>query len=155
VCDIESQKADTSAWANINSSSITETLNSQNVYYWLAFDPVGGFGDGTEIKTFNPTGTVWRKIAQNNAGTWEYNNDATNTATEDWIASTIDDMLHAVSQAISTQTANRMTGASLMAITNTQWEETSGWSTCVIPYCVASPFIPTIRAKPQILRNID
>ncbi len=131
VCDIESQKVDTSSWANINNSSITETLNSQNVYYWLAFDPVENFGDGTEIKIFNLTGAVWRKIAQNNAGTWEYNNDATNTATEDWVASTIDDMLHAVSQAISTQTANRMTGASLMAITNTQWGETNGWSTSV------------------------
>ncbi len=131
MCDIESQKVNTSAWTNINSSSVTETLNSQNIYYWLAFDPAGSFGDGTEIKTFNTIGSVWRKIAQNNAGTWEYNNDATNTASEDWTASTVNHMLHAVSQAISAQAANRMTGANLMAITNIQWEETGGWSTSV------------------------
>jgi hypothetical protein len=127
ICDTETQKVYSSAWSDINSSSLIETLNSQNAYYWLAFDPTGNFGDGTEIKTFNPTGTVWRKIAQNNAGTWEYNNNITDTASENWVTSTTNDMLHAVSQAILIQTANQMTGANLASITDAQWEEVGGW----------------------------
>jgi hypothetical protein len=131
ICDTESKKTNTSAWTDINSGSITETLNSQNIYYWLAFDAASSFGDGTEIKIFNPTDSVWRAIAKNNAGTWEYNNDSGNSATYTGVASTVDNMLHAISQAISTQAGNRMTGTNLAAITDTQWEETDGWSTSI------------------------
>jgi hypothetical protein len=129
VCDLEIQKTDTSAWSDINSGSVTETLNSQNAYYWLTFDPASGFGDGTEIKVFNITGSVWRKIARNNSGTWEYNNNAAHDAVETWVASTIDEMLHAISEAVEAQVANRMTGTNLAALTDTQWEESEGWST--------------------------
>lgn len=41
------------------------------------------------------------------------------------------EMLHAVSQAISVQAANRMTGTNLAAITDAQWEESGGWSNSV------------------------
>ncbi len=129
ISDTESQKIDTSAWADINSASATEILNSQNVYYWLAFDSVIGFDDGTEIKIFNSTGNVWRKIARNNSGAWEYNNDATDTASESWTNASTNDLLHAVSEAIATQASNRMTGTNLASISDTQWEETGGWST--------------------------
>ncbi len=129
ICDTESKKTNTSAWTDINSGSVTETLNSQNAYYWLTFDSVSSFGDGTEIKTFNPTDSVWRIIAKNNSGTWEYNNDSGNSATYTGTNATVNDMLHAISQAIATQPGNRMTGTNLAAITDTQWEETSGWST--------------------------
>jgi len=40
-------------------------------------------------------------------------------------------MLHAVSEAISTQIANRMNKTGLVTITDTQWEEAGGWSTSV------------------------
>ncbi len=131
ISDTETQKVFSTAWTSINSSAVIETLNSQNIYYWLIFDPAGSFGNGTEIKVFNTVGAVWRKIARNNAGTWEYNNDSTNTISENWTQSSTNDMLHAVSQAISSQTANQMTGVNLSAITNVQWEETGGWSTSV------------------------
>ncbi len=131
ICDIESQKTNTFSWSDINSGSATEALESQNAYYWLTFDPVSNFGDGTEIKIFNPTGAIWRKIARNSGGTWEYNNDATDTAAETWTAALINNMLHAVSQAVSTQTANRMTGTNLATITDAQWEESGGWSNSV------------------------
>jgi hypothetical protein len=131
ISDTEIQKTDTSAWSDINSGSVTETLNSQNVYYWLALDPASSFGNGTEIKVFNTTGAVWRKIARNNSDTWEYNNNPADDAVETWAASTTNNMLHAISQAISTQTANRMTGSNLAAVTDIQWEESEGWSTSV------------------------
>jgi len=53
ICDTEPQKTDVSAWGTINSSSVTEWLNSGNSYYWLSFDPISNFGDGTEIKIGN------------------------------------------------------------------------------------------------------
>jgi len=131
ICDTEVQKTDTSSWSDINSSSASETLNSQSIYHWLAFDPASSFGAGTEIKIFNPTDNVWRVIAKNNAGTWEYNNDSGNSATYIGANATVNDMLHAISEAISTQSGNRMTGANLAAITDTQWEESEGWSTSI------------------------
>jgi hypothetical protein len=131
VADTFSQKEDTSSWSDINSSSRTETLNSQNAYYWLSYDPSSNYGDGTEVKIFNQSGSAWRKIARNNAGTWQYNNDATSTATENWINATTNDMLHAVSQAMSSQANNRMTGAELAAITDAEWETVNGFSISV------------------------
>ena len=128
IGDTEGQKIDTSSWLDIHSGSVTETLNSQNVYYWLAFDSASSFGVGTEIKIFNSTDSVWRVIAKNNAGTWEYNNDSGNSATYTGSNAAVNDMLHAISQAISTQSGNRMTGTNLAAITDTQWEESGGWS---------------------------
>ncbi len=131
ICDNEIQNTNSSAWSNINSGSVTENLDSQNIYYWLAFGPASGFGDGTEIKIFNPADSVWRVIAKNNAGIWEYNNDSSNSATYSGTVATVNDMLHAVSQAISEQVGNRMTGVNFAAISDTQWEESGGWSTSV------------------------
>jgi hypothetical protein len=131
ICDNEIQKTNSSAWSNVSSGFVTEILDSQNAYYWLAFDPVSGFDDGTEIKIFNPTDNVWRVIAKKNGTAWEYNNDSSNSATYSGTAATVNDMLHAVSQAISAQAGNRMTGVNLAAITDTQWEESGGWSTSV------------------------
>ncbi len=129
--DTFAQKEDSSAWSDINSAARTETLNSQNAYYWLSFDPASNYGAGTEVKIFNQSGSVWRKIARNNSGAWQYNNDATNTATENWVNATTNDMLHAVSQAMSSQANNRMSGADLAAITDAEWEASSGFSTSV------------------------
>ncbi len=131
ICDSEIQTNDTSAWSDINNGLVTETLNLQNVYYWLVFDPASGFVDGTEVKIFNLIDNVWRVIAKKNGTVWEYNNDSGNSSTYSGTAATINDMLHAVSQSIATQAGNRMTGTNLAAITDEQWEETGGWSTAV------------------------
>jgi hypothetical protein len=131
ICDAENLKTDSSSWSDIISASITETLNLQSAYYWLVFDPASGLGNGTEIKIFNAAGNAWRKIVKNNGGTWEYNNNSANDAVETWISYPNYDMLHTISKAVELQSANRMTGANLSAITDTQWEETGGWSTSV------------------------
>jgi hypothetical protein len=125
------QKEDTSTWFDINSANVTESLNSQNAYYWLCFDPVSDYGDGTEVKIFNQTNSVWRKIARNNNGTWQYNNNSDHTIVETWVDAATNDMLHAVSEAISSQAANRMTGLDLTAITNIEWEGDNGFSSTV------------------------
>ncbi len=131
LMDTFAQKDDTSSWLDINSATRTETLDSQNAYYWLSYDPASNYGDGTEVKIFNQTGSVWRKIARNNGSTWQYNNDATDTATENWVNATTNDMLHAVSQAMSSQANNRMTGTDLAAITDGEWEAANGFSVSV------------------------
>jgi len=131
ICDTEAQDTTTSHWLDINSGAVTETLNSQNIDYWMIFDPVASFGAGTEVKIFNQTGSVWRTIAVNTAGTWQYNNNASHNATETLVNATYNDMLHAVSQAVSTQAANRMDGTELAAITDGEWEAANGWSTSI------------------------
>ncbi len=131
ICKPEAQNTVTAAWTDINSASITETLNSQNAYYWLGFNPATGFGNGTEISIFNANDSVWRKIVRNSGGSWEYNNDVTNSSAEAWVSASTNDLLHAVSQALSAQSGNRMTGSNLAAISDSQWEETGGWSTSV------------------------
>jgi hypothetical protein len=54
VADSYSQSSDVSAWLDINSSAVTETLNSQNAYYWYSFDPSSSYGAGTEIVVPKP-----------------------------------------------------------------------------------------------------
>jgi hypothetical protein len=90
----------------------------------------GGGQIATSYKHHGATPSVWRAIAKND-GVWKYNNDATDTAAEDWVPSTSDDMLHAVSQAISSQSSNRMTQGNLASMTDAEWEGTNGWSTSV------------------------
>ena len=131
ISDTFAQNESASNWTDINSAARTETLNSQNVYYWLSFDPASSYGAGTEIKIFNQSGSVWRVIAKNDAGTWKYNNNSSNNATFTAATATTNDMLHAVSQAMSSQAANRMTGADLAAITDTEWEAANGFSTSI------------------------
>jgi hypothetical protein len=47
------------------------------------------------------------------------------------VAADTDNMLHAVSQAVSAQPANRMEGSQLADITDADWEASGGWSTSV------------------------
>lgn len=131
VTQLQSTIADSSAWSQINSFARAETLNSQSVYYWLSFSPAASYGAGTTINVWNTTGAVWRPITQNSSGTWQYNNDAGNTASTTWVNSTVNDMLFAVSQAISAQAGNRMTGSQMVAMTSGQIQGTGGWTTSV------------------------
>jgi len=129
VADSYAQSTDVSAWLDINSSAVTETLNSQNAYYWVIFSAASAYGANTEVSIFNQTGSVWRTIAKNSGGTWQYNNNASHDATQTLVNSTVNDMLHAVSQAISTQAANRMTGTEAAAISDAEWAATNGFAT--------------------------
>jgi hypothetical protein len=129
AADSYAQSTDVSAWLDINSSTVTETLNSQNAYYWVIFSAASAYGVDTQVSVFNQTGSVWRTIAKNSAGIWQYNNNASHDATQTLVNSTVNDMLHAVSQAISTQAANRMTGTEAGAISDAEWAATNGFAT--------------------------
>ncbi len=129
IVNTEAQKVETSSWSDINLSTIDETSDTQNIYYWLIFDPASGYGSGTEIKIFDQTASSWRLIAKNDAGTWKYNSAV--SGSETLTTSAINDMLHAVSESAKLQAANRMTHDDYEAITDIEWEATSGFSTSV------------------------
>ena len=55
VADTYAQSTDVSSWSDINSSAVTETLDSQNAFYWYSFDPASSYGAGTEIVVPKPS----------------------------------------------------------------------------------------------------
>ncbi len=114
---------DTTVFDDINGGAVDETLNSRFAYYSVSFN------NRSTFKIFNQTGEVWRPIAQNNAGVWQYNNNATHTSAETWVNATVNSAQAAISQAISAQAANRMTGAEYAAITDTEWNLSGGFTT--------------------------
>ena len=107
-------------WPKIVSSSIVETINSQNIYYWLVSYPFAKFNDDIEVKIFNKDKRRWRRIARFRAGFWEYNNSAEITE-ETWVLASTNDFLHAVSEAISSKNVNRMDGRDMTSITELEW----------------------------------
>ncbi len=129
ISDAEGQKTETSSWSDINLSTIDETPDTQNIYYWLMFDPAASFGAGTEIKVFDQADSSWRIIAKNDAGTWKYNSAA--SGSETLTSGTVNDMLHTISEAVEQQTANQMDHDQYEAITDNEWETTGGFSTSV------------------------
>jgi hypothetical protein len=92
VVTSESHNPNTDGWLDLNSASITDTTDSNSTaHYWLGFDPASSYGAGTEAKIFHQDDSVWRTIAKNNSGTWEYNSSvptAGSTATDETTPST-------------------------------------------------------------------
>jgi hypothetical protein len=112
-----------SSWGDINSGTVSETLNSQTINYGISFD------DRTTWKIYDTTGgdSGWRPIARDNSGTWEYNSNTTAGATDiTWTAASTNTQFGALDQAFQIA-ANQMTGTEFNAITNSQWEETGGF----------------------------
>ncbi len=118
VIDIET--ISTAICPNIISASVVETKRAQNIYYWLVFYPNSETNERAEVKIFNRDKNLWRIIARNRAGFWEYNNSG-DTTSETWVLASINDLLHAVSEAVSSKKVNRMTGEDLTAITKMEW----------------------------------
>ncbi len=71
----------------------------------------------------------WRSIVRNNGGTWQWNTNVEPGSAATWTDATVNDMLHAISEATEKNTSNRMDKDDLERISDTQWEETGGWST--------------------------
>lgn len=129
IVDTEAEKVETSSWSDINLSTIDETPDTQNIYYWLIFDPASGYGSGTEVKVFDQTDSSWRLIAKNDGSTWKYNSAV--SGSETLTTSTVNDMLHAISEAVKLQAANRMTHDDYEDIEDIEWQATGGFTTSV------------------------
>jgi hypothetical protein len=117
-----------------------EDATSGNSYYW---------NDATNLAVGNHSGswtastnrlvigyksdtfsTGWRTIAKKESNVWKYNNSTSGT-TYTPVTATTNDMLHAISEALSSQPANRMSKVALTAMGDSNWETTGGWSTSI------------------------
>ena len=98
---------DSRYWADINSMTTTNVLNGQTINY--AVSP-----DNRTTWQIALSGSSPRSIVRNNAGTWEYNSNATYGSTT-WTAATVNNEFRALSQAMSIA-ANTMPTSQLEAV---------------------------------------
>ena len=103
-----SGQIDSKYWADINSMTVSETLNSAYAYYALA-------NDGSTFKVNHDTNGL-RSIVRDNAGTWQYNSNAT-YASETWTNATRNSVHGALEDAMSVA-ANQMDSTQLEAISD-------------------------------------
>ena len=102
-----SGQIDTTLWTDVNSMTVTETLNGGNAYYLVSND------DKTTWQVAKASDGV-RDVVRNNAGTWEYNSNVTYGSTT-WTSATSNTQNQAIRDAMGV-TANQMTGTIVDAI---------------------------------------
>ena len=117
--DYTSSQIDCSAWSDVNSVAVTQTTSGDAVasviYHAVSFD------NQITYKVFK---TTWQTVAYNNGGTWQYNNAgslanaSSNTLAQALIQST-------------DQSAYQWTKTNIEAMSDTDWNESGGWTTSV------------------------
>ena len=126
---------DTTYWTDINSMTATENLDGQTVHYTVSTD------DRTTWQIVI-SGSSPRNIVRNNAGTWEYNSNAT-YGSETWTAATTNTEHQALAQAM-TVAANKMTGAQLGAVGDAEhFTLTTTLDLAIILYSASSTAVPS------------
>jgi len=101
---------DTEYWLDINSMTASETLNAKEIYYSFSSD------DKVTFKV--PSASGERSIVRDNAGTWEYNSNAT-FGVETWTAAAVNTAFGALSDAMGIA-SNQLTGSSLAALLDSE-----------------------------------
>ena len=111
-------------------SLVDSSFAQAGPYYAFVFGPAGmtAYNDAETIVTiFNQTGSVWKQALRYNGSIWQYNSDTDNTTTDvTWSTATVNDMNHALSQAVSTNAALRMTEADVEAISAAELIQSGG-----------------------------
>jgi DNA-binding beta-propeller fold protein YncE len=100
---------DSTFWADVNSTTATESVGTGEVYYAYSTD------DHVTWKVIDNTDGE-RSIARNNSGTWEYNSNGT-YGSETWASATTNSEVGALKQALSVA-ANQMTGTQFGAVSD-------------------------------------
>jgi len=100
---------DTQYWTDINSMTADQAAGDGNVYYAISTD------DRTTWTVIDNTDGE-RDIVRNNAGTWEYNSNAT-YGSETWTAGTTNTELATIAEAMDTA-QNKMDKTQLDAVTD-------------------------------------
>ena len=103
-------RIDSSSWSDINSMTADEAAGDGTVHYAVSTD-----GRTTWKIAHNTDGV--RSIAQNNSGTWQYNN-STSYASTTWANATTNNELSCLQQALSSQSVNRMDKTQLDAVSD-------------------------------------
>ncbi len=134
---------DSTAWLDENSMSQTETLNSASVWYFEIFATTN-YGADTILKITDGAGGNIRPIVQNNAGTWEYNSDAT-FGSSTWVNATVNSMNQAIIDAMGVS-VNKMTGVDRAATpdTATLLDTSKKRGTGIVLYSTADTNIPEV-----------
>jgi hypothetical protein len=101
-------RINTDNWTDINSMTATEVANGASVFYAVAVDT-------STFKVIHNTNGV-RSIVRNNAGTWQYNSNAT-YASETWTNATRNSKFGALEDAMSVS-QNQMNKTQLEAVTD-------------------------------------
>ena len=101
-------RINTPNWTDINSMTATEVANGASVFYAVAVDT-------STFKVIHDTNGV-RSIVRNNAGTWQYNSNAT-YASETWTNATRNSKFGALEDAMSVS-QNQMNKTQLEAVTD-------------------------------------
>jgi hypothetical protein len=99
---VTSTSTNTEFWTDLNSMTADDSVNDGAVYYAVSTD------DRTTWSIIDDTNGV-RNIVRNNAGTWEVN-DASDYATETWVAATENDEFYALEEAVELSTAQQTSG---------------------------------------------
>jgi hypothetical protein len=111
-----SKLLDVAPVSDINSLTITETLNSANIYYAYFKNVQSAWGANTKLVIWDGSGNE-RSIARNNAGTWEYNSETTFASTT-WTNATKNDIHQSIRDSMGIA-ANQMTGTTMAGVTDT------------------------------------
>ncbi|MBF0187070.1 MAG: collagen-like protein [Magnetococcales bacterium] len=105
-------------WSQINSSSISETLNDMGAFYTLSFDGRASF--------WIWEGSAWRCVAYEDAGTWKHSDNGI-TGAQIFSATTSNNANAALSAAMD-HANNRMTGSQMSAISTAEWNASNGFN---------------------------
>ena len=115
-----------------NSTTFTdESFEGKGPYYAFIFGPTGmsAYNDtDTKVSIFNQTGSVWKQAIQytSSGNKWQYNSNAAHTTAVTWTDATVNDINHALSQAVSTNAALSMLETDVEAITQAEMAQAGG-----------------------------
>jgi hypothetical protein len=137
----------TTSWSDINDVDVTETLNSQTIYYSVSFDGRTTFS----IYDATTSNNGWRPIVRNNASTWQYNSNTTAGVDKvTWTNATYNSQNGALSQAFGV-TVNQMSGTTLGALSDLNWNEINGYTSTTNTLDFAAGFKSSVSTQnPQV-----
>jgi hypothetical protein len=138
---------DSSSWTDLSAVTVTETLDSANIYYSFSF------GAGTTYAVYN---SGWRSIASSltsvhggTDGVWYYRNNASS-----WSAASTNNAQTAISQAVAAGVNNQMSGTATSALTGANLVAAGGWSVSIDEVRVGATFYSTSYLNNPAVDNI-
>ena len=110
-----------------DSTTFTDSHYDTYHYYSVIHMPTGvsAYND-TNVKVVVWTGTVWKEVARYHSSAWQRNTNTADSTATTWTNATVNDMVHAISEAIENNTRLRMKEADVEGISDANWEAAGG-----------------------------
>ena len=110
-----------------DSTTFNDSSHDTYHYYSVIHMPTGvsAYND-TNVKVVVWTGTVWKEVARYYSSAWQRNTDTADSTATTWTNATVNDMVHAISEAIENNTRLRMKEADVEGISDANWEAAGG-----------------------------